>query len=295
METTDQNQSGKNMRIGLFILGILLLLALIFLIIFAIRAGRLSDENESLQSDKQILMDEYQRMKTERDASREETADFEAEVERLQLAHEEEIRSRDARISGLRARATEVTQLRQQIDEFKLMQADYERLQEQHAGLVAEHEVLNDQFNVLSEQFTMLQDSVDVSRGLHVYNISTLTKWDRWLWADRYNVSRARRVDQTFVNFEIGGTPFTRTGERTVYLNMLDPLGIIMYPGAETFQITATGEELPFTKMKEINFTGEFVPVNFTIDHPERLDPGTYNIRVYIDGEFLRSKEIVFE
>ncbi|MBW6479945.1 MAG: hypothetical protein K0B37_10990 [Bacteroidales bacterium] len=295
METTEQNQSSKSMRIGLIILGILLLLSLVFLIIFAVRSSRLTNETESLQGDKEILMDEYQRMKTERDESSKEAADFQAEVERMQVAHEEEIRSRDAQISGLRARATEVTQLRQQVDEFKLMQADYERLQEQHAGLVAEHEVLNDQLNVLSEQFTMLQDSVDVNRGLHVYNISPLTKWERWLWADRYNVSRARRVDQTFISFEIGGTPFTRPGNRTVYLNMLDPQGIIMYPGAETFQITATGEEVPFTQKKDINYTGEFIPVNFTINHPETLSPGTYNIRVYIDGEFLRSEEIVFE
>jgi hypothetical protein len=213
----------------------------------------------------------------------------------MQISHEEEIRSRDARISGLSARAAEVTRLRQQIDEFKLMQTDYEMLQEQHTGLVAEHEVLNDQFNVLSDQFTMLQDSVNVSRGLHVYNISPLTKWERWLWADRYNVSRARRVDETYVSFEVGGTPFTRPGNRTIYLNMLDPQGIIMYPGAETFRITATGEEVPFTLKKDVNYTGEYIPVNFSINHPERLAPGTYSIRVYIDGEFLRSKEIVFE
>ena len=185
METIGQNQSGKNMRIGLIILAILLLLSLIFLIIFAVRGGRLADENESLEGDKQILMDEFQRMRTERNESREETANFKAEMERLQLTHEEEIRSRDAQISGLRARAREVAQLRDQIEKFKLMQADYESLQEQHAGLVAEHEVLNDQFNILSEQLSLLQDSVDISRGLHAFNISPLTKWERWLWADR--------------------------------------------------------------------------------------------------------------
>ena len=295
METTDQNQSSKSMRIGLIILGILLLLSLVFLIIFAVRSSRLNDENESLQGDKQILMDEYQRIKTEKEESSKEAVGFQAEVERMQVAHEEEVRSRDAQISGLRARAYEVTQLRQQVEEFKLMQADYERLQEQHTGLVAEHEVVNDQLNVLTDQFTMLQDSVDVSRGLHVYNISPLTKWERWLWADRYNVSRARRVDQTSVSFEIDGTPFTRAGNRTIYLNMLDPQGIIMYPAAETFRITATGEEIPYTEKKDVDFTGEYMPVNFTINHPERLAPGTYSLRVYVDGEFLRSEELIFE
>jgi hypothetical protein len=36
-----------------------------------------------------------------------------------------------------------------------------------------------------------LADSISAARPLRAYNINTLTKWDRWLCADRYNVDRA--------------------------------------------------------------------------------------------------------
>jgi cell division protein FtsB len=295
METTDQNQKSKNMRIGLIILGILLLLSLIFLVIFTLRSKRLANENETLEGEKRILIDEFQSIRSERDVTREQAADIEVEAERLKVAYEEEIRNRDAQISGLRARANEVTQLRQQVEEFKLMQADYESLQAQHTGLSAEHKALNDQFNVLSSQFTMLQDSVDMTRGLHVYNITPLTKWERWLWADRYNVSQARRVDQTEITFEIAATPFAMTGARNVYLNMLNPEGQIMYPSEETFIKNDTGETVPYTQMQEIEFSGEKVPLRFKVEHPERLDPGNYRFEVYIDGNLVNSKELILE
>jgi hypothetical protein len=208
---------------------------------------------------------------------------------------EEELRSRNAQISGLRARAHEVIELRKQVEEFKLMQADFERLQEVHDSLLLNYEELDGQYKVLTDQMQALQDSVDAVRALSAYNIYPLTKWERWLWADRYNVSQARRVDQTDITFEIAGTPFAVTGERTVYLTMLNPEGQVMYPSAETFMRTDTGEAIPYTQKQEIDFSGENVPVRFKVEHPENLDPGTYRIEVYVDGNLIRTKEINLE
>jgi hypothetical protein len=295
METLENKGANKPMRIGMIVLAVLLLLALAFMIIYIIRSGRLSDENESLQSDKQILMEEYQNMKTQRDESKEETADIKSQMERMRSDFEEELRSRNAQISGLRARAHEVIELRKQVEEFKLMQADFERLQEVHDSLLLNYEELDGQYKVLTDQMQALQDSVDAVRALSAYNIYPLTKWERWLWADRYNVSQARRVDQTDITFEIAGTPFAVTGERTVYLTMLNPEGQVMYPSAETFMRTDTGEAIPYTQKQEIDFSGENVPVRFKVEHPENLDPGTYRIEVYVDGNLIRTKEINLE
>ncbi len=295
METLNQNKSNKPLRIGLIVLAVLLLLSLIFMIISMVRSGQLEAENESLESDKQILMEEYQNMKTQRDESREETAEIKSQMERMRSDFEEELRSRNAQIAGLRARAHEVIELRKQVEEFKLMQVDFERLQEVHDSLLLDYEKLDDQYKVLTDQMQALQDSVDAVRGLSAYNIYPLTKWERWLWADRYNVSRARRVDQTDITFEIAGTPFAVTGTRTVYLNMLNPQGQVMYPSADTFIKTDTGEAIPYTQKQEIDFSGENVPVRFKVEHPENLEPGTYSIEVFVDGNLIRTKEINLE
>lgn len=296
METQGRYEKQNTaMKTALIILGILLLLAIAGMTIFIVKEGRVSDKNISLENDKQILMDEYQRMKTERDNSRQQTAEVKADFEKLQSDFEQQISSRDAQISGLRARATEVVRLQKEIEEFKLMQTEYENLQNQHSALLLSKESLEAQFGLLTDRFETLQDSVDTSRGLHAYNINVLTKWDRWLWADRYNVSRARRVDQTNISMELAGTPFTLPGNRTVYMNMISPVGEVMYPSTETFEILNTGEQTHFTQMKEINFTGETIPLNFTVNHPEKLDAGIYLIRIYADGKLLRTKQIEFE
>lgn len=295
METLNQNKSNKPLRTGLIVLAVLLLLSLIFMIIFLVRSGRLGTEKESLESDKQILMEEYQNMKTQRDESKEETADIKSQMERMRSDFEVELRSRNAQISGLRARAHEVIELRKQVEEFKLMQADFERLQDVHDSLLLNYEELDGQYKVLIDQMQALQDSVNTVRGLSAYNIYPLNKWERWLWADRYNVSQARRVDQTDITFEIAGTPFAITGDRTVYLTMLNPEGQVMYPSAETFIRTDTGEAIPYTQKQEIDFSGENVPVRFKVEHPENLDPGTYRIEVYVDGSLIRTKEINLE
>ncbi len=298
METYEQNQQGQQinpMRTVSIILGVLLLLALIGMTIFIIRGGRLGQDKVSLESDKQVLLDEYDRMKSQRDESRKQVADLNTRIENLQSEHQDQIRARDAQISGLRSRANEVLQLRKQVDEFKLMQNEYEKLQELHTDLLAKNEKLDDQFNVLSGNMQSLQDSVDASRGLKVYNIRALTKWDRWLWADRYNVSRARRVDETTISFEIDGTAFTPRGTKTVYLNIIEPQGTLLYPSDDTFIIQETNVQSPYTQKKEIQFTGEPIAMEFTVKHPENLEPGIYLIRTYLDGELLRTGELVFE
>ncbi len=296
METQGRNEKQNTaMKTALIILGVLLLLAIAGMTIFIVKEGRVSDKNISLENDKQILMDEYQRMKTERDNSRQQTAEVKANMESMQSELEQQIQSRDAQIAGLRARATEVVQLQKQIEEFKLMQTEYENLQKLHSDLLISKESLEAEYGLLSDKLQSLQDSIDASRGLHAYNINVLTKWDRWLWADRYNVSRARRVDQTNISMELAGTPFTLPGSKTVYMNLINPVGEVMYPSTETFEISDTGEQTLFTQMREVNFTGESIPLNFTINHPGGIDAGIYLVRVYVDGQLVRTKQIEFD
>ncbi len=295
METRDQYKQDRTLKITLGIIIVLLLLSLVGMFVFMNRSGNLSDEKELLQADKQQLETDNQRVIAERDASQEEAAEYKREKERLQADHEQKVREMGARINHFRSRAAEVAELKEQIEEFKQMQVDYELLQEQHDGLVEEHEVLRGKFAVLSEQHELLQDSISGARDMKVYNVRHLTKWDRWLWADRYNVNRARRVDQTTITMELDGTPFTQQGERVVYLNMVNPYGEVMYPSQEEFTITETGEPVPYTQKREVDFTGESLPLEFTIDHPERLEAGTYLIEVYLDGSLLRSSMVEFE
>ncbi len=277
------------------VLGILLLLGLAGMTFYILRSGRLTEEKATLRSENQVLQANYQQVTAEKEQVEQKISDLREEKEQMQSGYEEQLRNRDVQVSGLRARTAEIVVLQSRIEELEQMLADYENLQELHTALLVQNEELEGQIEILSERFQMLQDSVEASPGLRVYNIRALTRWDRWLWADRYNVSRARRVDETVVTFEIGGDHFTTPGNRTIYLNLVDPLGIIMYPSAETFVVNESGEPIPYTQMQEVNYTNDPIALEFSVQHPERLNPGTYRIMVYIDGELKRTREIVFE
>ena len=142
-----------------------------------------------------------------------------------------------------------------------------------------------DRINLLEDEISALKESIEQSRGLNAYNIVPITKWDRWICADRYNVDIARRVDQILVTLEIDGSPFSKPGKRSVYLNLIDPEGNLMYP---------QGDGFPYTQKTEISYDGKYVPVEFTIDNPSRLYPGEYTIQVYIDKELVREIRMAF-
>lgn len=290
-----ERPKNDTMRTISIVLGVLLLLVLAGMIFYILRSGRLAEDKTMLQAENQTIQNNYQQVTAEKEQVEQELADAREEMNQMQTRYEEQLRNRDMQVSGLRARTNEIIVLQSRIEELEQMLADYENLQELHTALLVQNEELEGQIEILSERFQMLQDSVEASPGLRVYNIRALTRWDRWLWADRYNVSRARRVDETVVTFEIGGDHFTIPGNRTIYLNMVDPLGIIMYPSAETFVVNESGEPIPYTQMQEVNYTNDPIALEFSVQHPERLNPGIYRIMVYIDGELKRTREIVLE
>jgi hypothetical protein len=286
MRTENHAQDNtKAMRTGLITLGVLFLIALALMFIFLFRGGRLKRERQSLSHDRQILLDENLKVVEQRDLSRQEAAELRAQMEQAQSNYETELQNREAQIARLRARTHDIAELRQQIDEYEQLQRDYEELNNQHAQLLRDHEQLEAQSTELSGEYRQVRQLINEARPLRVHNINTLTRWDRWLWADRYNVSRARRVDETQINFEISGSPFTDSGNRNVYVNMLDPEGNIMY---------SNGEDHHYTQMTEVEFTGDPIPVEFAIDHPERLDPGIYEIQVYIDDRLARTEKLEY-
>lgn len=298
METQDNNDNQrrmKNQTIGLIVLAAVLFVALMAIIVFWVRMGRLDKEHQTVQIERTSLIEEQHRQTTELQRKDSLIAQLQIDIEGLTAENEEHLRAMNAQAAGIRRRSTENQALIQQLDSFKLMEKEYEKMQAQYAHLLGEYENLDLSYDKLESRLNALRDSVESSKGLKALNINTLSKWERWLWADRYNVSQARRIDETRINFELWGSPFTPHGERTVYISMIDPDGDVMYPAPADADAYDTGDGTPFTQKQEVNFIGDPVPVAFTIKHPERLAPGIYMVRLYVDAEPVGSEQLVFE
>ncbi len=299
METQDDNKyqrRSRNQSIGLIILAVLLILALLATLLFMTRTSRrFKEEQQQMQEERTGLLEEHQRQSHELTRSDSVIRQLRVNIDTLTAQNEEHLRTIANQAAGLRRRSSDNQDLVRQLEAYRLMEADYKKAQAQFAQLLGEYENLELHFDKLESRYKALRDSVEQSKGLRALNINVLNKWERWLWADRYNVLVARRIDETRINFEIWGSPFTPTGSHTVYVSMIAPSGSVLYPAPVDSDVYIDGESLLFTKKQEVNFTGDPFPVAFTINHPVRLDPGTYTIRVYIGDKHVGNKQIVFE
>jgi hypothetical protein len=298
METQDNiknNQLIRNQRIGLIILVVILLLAMLAIVVYMVRMARLNNEHQELQNERLGLLEEQHRQSSELLRNDSLIARLRLEIEGLTAANEEHQRNLNAQAAGLRRHSAENQELRDQLEAYRLMEQEYNKMQAQYAHLLGEYENLDLSYDKLESRYNSLRDSVEHSKGLRALNITALSKWERWLWADRYNVSQARRIDETRIAFEIWGSHFTPHGERTVYLSMVDPSGAVMYPAPADTNGSETEFGTPYTQKQEVTFSGNPVPMTFTIKHPERLVPGIYMVRVYVDAEPVGSQQLVLE
>ena len=295
METYDQNTKGTGsrlMRTLLIVVGALFLLALLFMIIFMVRHSRVNEEKDLIEADRLTLLENYEQLQSEKSALNLQLEELEAQLKELEVKREEQLQAKDVQIAALRRQSRDAAELREQIQAYQRMEDDFNKMKVQYNQLLEEYENLDLKHNNTMTQYTMLRDSVEQTRDLQVYHIHPLTKWERWLWADRYHIDRARRVDQTRIGFELAGSLFAPHGSRTVYLSMLRPDGTVMVPDQETLTVDGADQPVLYTLKQEVQFSGSPVPVTFTVDHPERLMPGQYTIKVYIDNKMIRTEHL---
>ncbi len=285
----------RNLLIAAVILAVLLIISLIVNFSFSSRNNQLNDEKIALQVEVRSNLDQIEGLNVEKSGLEADLAGLEAELEALKEAHAEEIRQRDIRISRLGRTAAEVEELRKKLADYEALKERHGELEGQYAELLARWDETTTELELLSQKHQELQDEVAAAMRLKAYNINTLTKWDRWLWPDRYNIFRARRVNQTFVNFEINGSRFVPHGDHQVHLIMKNPQGDVMYPAAEIFYPAHASDGAYFTKAREVSYAGEPVQLHFTINHPERLEAGQYVVEVYINEELARTTTLALD
>lgn len=269
------------------ILGILLLTSLIVMLLYINKSSKLENEKSALSDNLVMVEGQLADQIKENNINRNEISFLQDSIVSITISHEKALAAKDSRIFTLRKQGNKrIAELENELETLKAVEDEYEKLQMRYDRLLAETLRKRDEIRVLNQRLSDLQDTVDMSKRLSVYNITTLTKWDRWLFADRYNVETARRVNEILVTMEVAGTPFSVPGIRTVYMILTDPQGSVMY---------SQGDDFTYTQKQEINYDGGYVPVEFLIENPEKLAPGDYSLSIYIDKDLVRESTLSFD
>ena len=299
MENLSQNrledQVRKNRNVAIAV-AIILLLSIIGNVVFMVRNSNLGERNEELMAEKESLIAEKDQISEEKAELRDSLNAMIQRYDELEQKSsdlEEEISAKDSRIVHLRREAESKEELQNELEEYKELKDKYEEVKREREKLSEEIREINQKLEELQSEYDLLVDKKQEAKKLNAYHIFVRHKQYRLICPDRY-VERARRVDNTYINFEIDGSVFTEDGERNVHIVMLDPQDNVMYPGDETFE-KKDDTQTEFTSMREVNYTGEPLLLDFTVEHPERLDDGNYTVEVYIDGRFVRSEGFTLE
>lgn len=297
-EKGSKTEKGSNsLQIGLIVVAAILLLSIIGNIIYMSRSGRLADEKKELISEKETLQTEKTVLNESIEVKDGIIEERNEQLELLAEEHQQAIAEKDARIAQLRRRvsasADDLEEQKELNDELASLK---ENLTLELEELTEDYYNMEQEMDALAAAYEQLEEETREAAIMNAYNITALTKWDRWLCADRYNVSRARRTDQTMITFEVDGSIFTEPGTKNIHLLMYNPNDELMNPAADTFhaaEVMEEGTELreqEYTEMREIEYAHEPVMLEFDIIHEDRLQAGPYRIEVYIDGTLSRTK-----
>lgn len=276
------------------VIAVILLLSIIGNVILFTRSSRMSDMNDELQAEKDLVVSENKKITESNRQYRATIEEINRKVEELEQRAadlENEIRAKDARIARLSREAAEAEALRHQLAEYRELEDEHQELQQQRRKLVTDLQKVNRELENLQVEQQQLVDRQEKAKELNAYNICVKNRQLRWICPDRY-VERARRTDQTFIDFEINGSLFAEAGPRNVHVVLTNPAGNVMYPSGE---MESDGDQIEFTLSRTVEYANRPLQLSFTVEHPERLESGIYSVEVFIDGRLAGTGDFALE
>jgi regulator of replication initiation timing len=232
------------------------------------------------------------------------------DVENVQLTPEMTVQKEDSRteIAELRKKLEnksitprdiddaqrKINQLKKQVDNYRV---DVQRLIQENQILSKQNSSLNESVAEKNKQITTLtttnselKEKVTTASALKVSSIS-INGLEVKRNGKESVEERAKRVDKLKINFTIADNPLAKSGERDVFVRIIDPQGNLVVQGDNIFFVH--GEKLQYTFKHNILFTnkGEDYIVYWAADNG--FTKGAYTILLYEDNAIMGRSTIV--
>lgn len=179
-------------------------------------------------------------------------------------------------------------QLLAEMDELKKMRDDYlERID----AILVENETLKKEKNELTGTVEMLTKNLEntVSTASVLKSEYLVVTSYKKRNSDKFTTTAmAKRTNKIESCFTVLENKIARTGEKTVYMRIIEPGGKIVgnrTEGSNSFKKADTNEDLLFTTSKTIEYKNEKESICIDWTEEDRVfTSGTYMIEIYIDG-----------
>ena len=188
--------------------------------------------------------------------------------------------------------AAEIMRLRKELETLRQILRDYvaqiDSLNRENQSLRTDNTALRTlnqeaeaHISDLSSKNEQLTDKVNIASQLDATGIRAVARNKKG--KDCEKVKDAKKL---VVSFNISRNVTAQTGMRTIYVRISTPTGETLTRGG-TFQFE--NRQLQYSMAKEIEYTGEEIPVTTYWDVAETLSAGTYHADIFADGHTIGS------
>lgn len=186
--------------------------------------------------------------------------------------------------------AAEIMRLKKELETLRRILRDYvvqidslnrenQNLRSDNTALRTRNEEAEAHISDLSSQNEQLTDKVNIASQLDATGIRASARNKKG--KDCEKVKDAKKL---VVSFNISRNVTAQTGMRTIYVRISTPTGETLTRGG-TFQFE--NRQLQHSIAKEIEYTGEEMPVTVYWDIAETLSAGTYHVDIFADGHVI--------
>ena len=295
-EERKRRNAAKNRNLLYVALGALLL-AVVFVIVLAVKNSSIKDNLRELEAEKEL-----QRI------------DFQSEVDSLIKVHNElkesygelsqELAEKD---SIIQADAVEIKKLLDsQWDYYRIKKklASLQEISQKYVRqmdslytvnreLVAENERIREEYQAekrhntsLTRQNDELTGKVNIASTIKIHGLTASAVRFKG-GSKEASTDRANRAERIMVNFTMAQNDLVETGTKVLYLRIADPTKAVISKGSgDEYSFTSNGESLQYTEKVRVNYDGKDANVRAYYIKPSGIEmmPGRYYIDVYEQG-----------
>jgi len=207
-----------------------------------------------------------------------------AKVEQLQKELKASKATSAKRIDQLSREVTTLRNvLRTYVVQIDSLQATNERLRAENTEVKENYNRVTSQAQQLSSEKAHLSDRVKLAAKLDATAIS-VTPIDK----RGKQTKTLSKVVNLQIRFTISKNVTAEVGEKTFYCRITQPNDeLLVKAGAGTFAFE--GKQIPYSIRREIEYNGEETPLVMYWPVEESLQSGTYQLRIFADGNLIGS------
>ena len=196
--------------------------------------------------------------------------------------------------------AAEITRLKKELKTVRAVLKSYvmqiDSLNRENEKLKKENRVVRNQYNEaakkidhLSEEKEMLNEKVELASQLDAMGVKL-----QMLRKNGKVTDKIKRAKQIAINFTIAKNITSSTGEKTVYIRLVQPNREALVK-SESNTFVYENREITYSMYKKFEYTGEEQELVLYWNIEETLQKGDYTAYIFVDGNMIGSGSATFE